>query len=147
MLRKVLTPVILAIAAVPAAAAPVLGTKEEGRALAKALVEIIDRDGIEAATQAVYDPDLPFVHSRQGVNLFTGSTVIADNREPEMVAADYSQTPDLTGELVWPRVWAAADIEDDAVLKWYHYDTQEVYDFHCFSMHANRDQGLVMVCR
>lgn len=124
------------------------GTRDEARALAERLVAIIDEKGIKAAVEAIYDPALPFVGSRMGVNLFQGSMVIADNREPETVAADYSAIADLTGAPVWPRVSAAAESGgDDAVLKWYHYDTQEVYDYHCFSMHAARDDGYVMICR
>lgn len=130
-----------------ARAAEDFGTKAEARALASTLVAIIDRDGVAAAARAVLDPDGPFRHSRMGVNLFHGSTVIADNREPETVATDYADTADLTGALVWPIISAAAEAEDDALLKWYHYDTQEVYDYHCFSMKAARDDGAVMICR
>ena len=137
----------LAALGTPALAGTDFGTKEEARALARALVAIIDADGISAAVTAMHDPAHPFAASRLGVNLFQGSVVIADNREPEMVAADYAETADLTGALVWPLIYAAAQVEDDAVLKWYHYDTQEDYDFHCYSMMAHRDDGVVMVCR
>jgi hypothetical protein len=82
-----------------------------------------------------------------GVNLFQGSIVIADNREPETVAADYSETADLTGAVVWPRIRDAGQVGDDAILTWYHYDTQEAYEYHCYSKRADRDEGLVMVCR
>jgi hypothetical protein len=131
----------------PAHAGTDFGTKEEARALATELVGIIDRDGIAAAANALLTPDGIFRRSRMGVNLFHGSTVIADNREPETVADDYSETPDLTGVPVWPRISAAAAKQDDVILKWYHYDTQEIYDYHCFSMRASRDDGTVMVCR
>lgn len=123
------------------------GTAEEANALAEALVEIIEAHGVDAAVAAIHDPEQPFVGSRMGVNLFRGATVIADNREPEMVAADYSETWDLSGVPVWPRISAAADAEGDAVLEWYHYDTQEQYTYHCASRRANRDDALVMVCR
>ena len=138
---------LVALVANASWAAQPFGTKEEARRLAEQLIQVIEAEGIRAAAEAVYNPEMPFLHTAMGVNLFTGSTVIADNREPEMVAADFSQTEDLTGAPAWPRIAAAADIADDAVLKWYHYDTQEVYDFHCFSMRATRDDGLVMVCR
>ncbi len=144
---KILAIAGLVSAAGAAAAAPPLGTKEEARRLAEKLVEIIDAEGVDAATKALYDPAQPFMSTRMGVNLFRGSVVIGDNREPETVAAAYDETEDLTGEPVWPRISAAADKADDAVLKWYHYDTQEVYDFKCFSMRASRDDGLVMICR
>jgi len=135
-------------AAASAAAASPFGTLDEARALAERLVAIIDEDGIDAAAVAIYDPAHPFVATPMGVNLFRGSVVIADNREPETVAADYAQVADLTGAPVWPRVSAAAAAGGgDAVLKWYHYDTQEVYDFHCYSLGAATDDGLVMVCR
>ena len=130
-----------------AAAGTDFGTKEEARALATKLVSIIDDEGVAAAASAVVDPDGPFRFSRMGINLFHGSTVIADNREPEMVASDYISVADLTGEPVWTRISSAADRQDDAVLDWYHYDTQEEYQYHCYSMRASRDDGLVMVCR
>ena len=131
----------------PAHAGSDFGTREEAKKLAIALIDIVNTQGIEAAVQAVYDPDQEFVGTRMGVNLFQGSSVIADNREPEMVAADYSETQDLKGDFVWPLVSAAADRQDDVVLKWYHYDTQEIYDFHCYSMRAERDDAAVMICR
>ena len=88
---------VAGLMASPTFAAEDFGTEEEARALAGALVDIIDREGVAAAALAVVDPEQPFRASRMGVNLFHGSTVIADNREPETVAADYSQTADLTG--------------------------------------------------
>jgi superfamily II DNA/RNA helicase len=67
--------------------------------------------------------------------------------EPESVATDYADFPDLTGEPIWGRISAAADRQDDAELRWYHYDTQEPYTFLCFVRRAGRDNGMVMVCR
>lgn len=123
------------------------GSAEQARALSLALVAIIDARGIGAAIDAMHDPDQPFAASRMGVNLFAGSLVIADNREPEMVAADFAEQADLTGAPAWPRIAAAADSGGDAVLEWYHYDTQAPYTYHCHSARAQRDDGLVMVCR
>ena len=137
----------LLFCASPSMADSDFGTKEEAKELASALILIIEAQGINAAASAVMDPSQPFLTSRMGVNLLTGSTIIADNREPETVAADYKEISDLTGEVVWPRIMAAAENNDDAMLKWYHYDTQEHYDYKCFSMKAERDEGLVMVCR
>ena len=123
------------------------GSREEAEALAGRMIALIDADGIEAAVEAMHNPEYPFVSARMGVNLFQGSMVVADNREPESVAADYSEVADLTGEIVWPRVIAAAQEGGDAMLLWYHYDTQEAYEYHCYSKRAGRDDGLVMVCR
>ena len=145
MFRSILA--LGAFVAMPAMAGTDFGTKDEARSLAEQLISIIDQEGIKAAAAAVVAPDSAFRNSRMGVNLFRGSVVIADNREPETVAADYSTVADLTGDPVWPRIGFAADVEDDAVLLWYHYDTQETYEYHCFSLRAQRDNGLVMVCR
>ena len=73
--------------------------------------------------------------------------MIADNREPETIAADYSETVDLNGNPVWPIIASAAEVEGDALLKWYHYDTQEEYDYKCFSKRSERSNATVMVCR
>lgn len=146
-MKSIAATLVLSLVVTPVVAGTDFGTKEEARALATELVSIINQEGVAAAAEAVVNPDGPFRHSRMGVNLFHGSTVIADNREPETVAADYSEVADLTGELAWPMISAAADRNDDVVLKWYHYDTQEVYDYNCFSMRASRDDGVVMVCR
>lgn len=151
MTRYILSATLLALSLPLAASAETteqFGTKKEARTLAEALVTIVDDQGIAAATEAVLDPAQQFRKSRMGVNLFHNGMVIADNREPETVAADYTQTPDLTGDLVWPRITAAADAGgEDAMLLWYHYDTQEEYMYHCFSLRAHRDDGMVMVCR
>ncbi len=146
-MKTTLTTIVSIMIASQAFSGTDFGTKEEARDLASRLVAIIDSGGVASAAESVVDPDGPFRYSRLGVNLFRGSIVVADNREPESVAADYSKTRDLTGELVMARILAAAAQNDDVVLKWYHYDTQEVYDFHCFSMRASRDDGTVMVCR
>lgn len=123
------------------------GTREEAKLLADRMIAIVDSEGLEAAVEAMHRSDMPFVGSRMGVNLFSGSTVIADNREPETIAADYSETVDLTGALVWPVIAAAAQVEGDAALKWYHYDTQEEYDYKCHSKRSAAVDATVMVCR
>lgn len=123
------------------------GTRAESIALADALVEVVEAGGIASAIAAVHDPMQPFAASRLGINLFHGSVEVADNREPEMVSSDYAETADLTGTPMWPLVTRAADVGDEAVLLWYHYDTQETYRYHCYSKRARRDDALVMVCR
>jgi hypothetical protein len=123
------------------------GTREEAMRLAELMISIIDAEGIEAAMTAMHSPDLPFLRTRMGVNLFQNHFVVADNREPEMVAADFARTADLTGVPVWPRISDAASRGEDVVLKWYHYDTQAHYDYHCYALAAGRDAATVMVCR
>ena len=137
------------LALIPAAcwADGYFGTREDAKHLADAMIAIVDEQGIETAITAMHDPAQPFVGSRMGVNLFRGSMVIADNREPETIAADYSETADLTGALVWPIISAAAEVGGDANLKWYHYDTQEEYDYKCFSKRSADIDVTVMVCR
>lgn len=146
-MKRILFSTVLATAGSAATAGTDFGTRAEAEQLADALVAIIQADGLATAAEAVTDPDGPFRDSPMGVNLFHGSVVIADNREPESVAADFAETADLTGELAWPRIRAAADKDTDVVLKWYHYDTQEAYDFHCYSTHAEGADAVVMVCR
>lgn len=145
----VLRPALLALLLQPglSAAGTDFGTKEEAMAMADRLIAILDRDGLSAGISSLFDPELPFAASPLGVNLFAGSVVVGDNREPEMISADYAETPDLSGVPVWPRVDAAADRGDDVILKWYHYDTQEEYDFHCYSKHSGNGKYTVMICR
>ncbi len=123
------------------------GTLEEAQRLSEALVEIVEAEGLDAAVRALYSPEHPFVTSRMGVQIFVGSHVIADSREPETVAVDFAQIRDPAGVPVWPRILSAADTGDDAVIMWYHYDTQDPYEFRCQSRRASRDSALVMVCR
>lgn len=147
MMRRLLTVVVLGMVPNLAIADGDFGTLEEAQEIATAMIVILDTHGVEAAIEAMHDRDYPFVGSRMGVNLFSGSTVIADNREPETIAADYSETADLTGTLVWPLISAAAEKGGDANLKWYHYDTQESYDYKCYSLGASTVSATVMVCR
>lgn len=146
-MKIALSAILAACLAAPVLAANDFGTKEEAREIATQVVSIIDAEGLTAAAEAIISADGPFRKSRMGINLFHGTMVVADNREPETVAVDYADFPDLTGEPIWPRITAAAEREDDAVLLWYHYDTQEDYEFHCFVKRAQRDDGMVMVCR
>lgn len=147
MIKKLCCTASLLAASAAGAADGDFGTLEEARTLARAVIEIANDGGLEAVRAAMQDPRQPFVSSRMGINLFQTHFVVADNREPEMVASDYAQIADLTGIPVWPRISAAAERQEDVVLKWYHYDTQEHYDFHCYAMKADRDDLSVMVCR
>lgn len=147
MMKRFLTVVVLGMVPNLAIADGDFGTLEEAEKIATAMIAIVDTKGVEAAIEAMHDGDYPFVGTRMGVNLFSGSTVIADNREPETIAADYSETADLTGTLVWPLIAAAAEEGRDANLKWYHYDTQESYDYKCYSLGASTAAATVMVCR
>ena len=148
MKKILLAPALaLAIAAGNAEADGDFGTKEEARAIADAMIAIVDERGLEAAIAAMHDPAHPFVTSRMGVNLFQGSIVVADNREPETIAADYSEIADLTGVAAWSLIGPAAAVEGDANLRWYHYDTQEEYEFKCHAKRATEIDVSVMVCR
>ena len=130
-----------------AVAAGPFGTREQARDFAIEIIALVDEQGLSAAAQAIIATDSKFRKSRMGINLFDGTVVIADNREPESVSTDYLEITDLTGEPIWPAIAAAADAQDDAELLWYHYDTQEEYAYKCFSMRATRENAVVMVCR
>ena len=131
----------------PAKAGTDFGTDEEADAMATRVIAMLDSAGLPATIEALFDPNLPFAASPLGINLFSGSVVVGDNREPEMVEADYSKNRDLTGKLFWPLVDAAADNREYVVLKWYHYDTQEVYDYHCLCARADIRDHTIMICR
>ena len=147
MKNRILCALGLVLAPGAAVADGDFGTREDAKHLADAMIAVVEAEGLEAGVMAMHDASQPFVSSRMGVNLFQGSTVVADNREPETIAADYSEIEDLTGTLVWPIIAAAAAVEGDAALKWYHYDTQEEYDYKCFAKHYDRENATVMVCR
>lgn len=146
-MKKLLLSACAGLAPVVAWADGDFGTRAEAKALADAMIAIVESDGLDVAVEQMHDPSQPFAASRMGVNLFQGSYVIADNREPETIAADYSETADLTGSLVWPIIAAAAEAEGDALLKWYHYDTQAEYDYKCYAKRASNVDATVMVCR
>ena len=63
------------------------------------------------------------------------------------IAADYSEIADLTGVAAWSLIGPAAAVEGDANLRWYHYDTQEEYDYKCYSKRTSDSVVTVMVCR
>ena len=95
----------------------------------------------------MHDPALPFSASSLGIHVFEKSIIVADNREPELIASSYAEVQDLTDEAMWPRIVDAADTKGEAVLKWYHYDTEAIYDYHCHSEWATPGDVLIMVCR
>lgn len=123
------------------------GTRVEAVTLAEELIKRIDRDGLQAGIDAVFDRAGPYAATRLGVNLFAGPVLIADNREPEMVAAPFDRTPDLTDEPAWPRIVEARRTGADAELIWYHYDTQAPYTYRCVVRGASSIDALVMICR
>ena len=142
-----LTAVVVLLTSALAQADSSLGTKEETDLLAAEIVRIIDEKGMDRAVQALVDPAMPFASTRQGVNLFDGSIIVGDNREPEMVRADYADLTDLNGALMWKLISEAAPENAEVVIKWYHYDTQEVYDYSCLARNAADPRFTVMVCR
>lgn len=123
------------------------GSKEEAQQIAATLSAIVQTEGLEEAISALHDPERPFSASRLGIHIFEKSVIVADNREPELIASSYAEIEDLTGEPMWPRITAAADARSDAVLEWYHYDTEAEYTYHCHSEWAVSGDVLVMVCR
>lgn len=135
------------VLALPALASGDFGTAAEARDIAAAMSGIIRSSGLEAGIAAMHDPARPFGSSRMGIHVFEQSVIVADNREPELIASSYAEIEDLTGEAMWPRITAAADAQSDAILEWYHYDTDAEYTYSCYSEWAIRGSVLVMVCR
>lgn len=123
------------------------GSGGDARAIATAMTQIIQSDGLEAGIDAMHDPAMPFSASQMGIHVFEQSIIVADNREPELIASSYAEVEDLTGETMWPRIVAAADASSDAVLEWYHYDTEAEYTYLCHSEWSVPGDVIVMVCR
>jgi len=144
---RLLTATAMLLAAATAASASDFGTEDEATALVKKMSSIVQADGLDAAIEAMHDPNMPFSASRMGIHVFQQSIIVADNREPELIAQSYAELQDLTGDYMWPRIAAAADEASVAVLEWYHYDTEEEYSYTCHSDWATPDEVLIMVCR
>ncbi|MEL7104694.1 MAG: hypothetical protein AAGM21_02155 [Pseudomonadota bacterium] len=135
------------LAATAAHASVDFGTAEDAKTITSEMVEIIQSQGLEAGIAAMHDPAKPFSASKMGIHVFEQSVIVADNREPELIASSYAEVEDLTGEPMWPRIEAAADASGDAVLEWYHYDTEAEYTYNCHSEWAVPGDVIVMTCR
>ena len=85
------------------------GTEGEARAIASQMTQIIQSGGLDAGIAAMHDASMPFSTSQMGIHVFEQSIIVADNREPELIASSYAEVEDLTGEAMWPRIVAAAD--------------------------------------
>lgn len=123
------------------------GTAEEAREIASMMTQIIQNNGLDAGIEAMHDSSQPFSASQMGIHVFEQSIIVADNREPELIASSYAEVEDLTGETMWPRIVAAADTSSDAILEWYHYDTEAEYTYQCYSEWSVPGDVIVMVCR
>ena len=128
-------------------AAEDFGTLEEAQGIASRMTEIIQAGGVDAGINAMHDDSEPFAASALGIHVFEDGIIVADNREPELLATSYEEVADLTGEPMWPRIVAAADASGDAILEWYHYDTEAEYTYACHSEWAQPGSTIVMVCR
>ena len=137
----------LALLGTSATAMNDFGTEDEARAIASKMTQIIQSDGLDAGIAAMHDASMPFSASQMGIHVFEQSIIVADNREPELIASSYAEVEDLTGEAMWPRIVAAADASSDAILEWYHYDTEAEYTYQCYSEWSVPGDVLVMVCR
>lgn len=138
-----------AIIAVPtiATAGAEFGSEAEAWALVDEMVGVIQDSGLDAGIAAMHDAGQPFAETKMGVHIFEAGIIVADNREPELIASSYEEVADLTNEPMWPRIVEAANAESEAVLEWYHYDTEAEYTYHCPSKWAKGEEVLVMVCR
>lgn len=123
------------------------GSEQDARNIANQMSTIIQASGIDAGIAAMHDAGQPFSASQLGIHVFEDGIIVGDNREPELLAASYADVADLTGEPMWPRIVAAANEQADAILEWYHYDTEAEYTYACYSEWAIADSALVMVCR
>ena len=146
MKTKLITAVIAAFCA-GAASAGDFGSEQEAQDIAKMMSGIIQSDGLDAGIAAMHDTAKPFTTSTLGIHLFEDGIIVGDNREPELLAASYMEVEDLTGDPMWPRSVAAADAKTDAILEWYHYDTESEYSYACYSEWAIEGSAIVMVCR
>ncbi len=82
-----------------------------------------------------------------GVNLLSDGTLVADNREPETVGADYTTSIDLNGERLWPRIAdTLAGGGDEVVIPWTHYDTGAPYDYRCVLRSVDDGSVIAMIC-
>lgn len=135
------------VAASTAHASVDFGTAEDAKNITSEMVQIIQSEGLDAGINAMHDPAKPFSTSKMGIHVFEQSVIVADNREPELIASSYAEVEDLTGEPMWPRIVAAADASGDAVLEWYHYDTEAEYTYNCHSEWAVPGDVIVMTCR
>lgn len=136
-----------ALCAFAASHAFAFGTLEEAETMAAEMISIINTDGVDGAISAMHDPAKPFSASVMGIHVFEDTIIVADNREPELIATSYADVQDLTGEAMWPRISAAADTKSEAVLEWYHYDTEAEYTYNCYSERAANEAVVVMICR
>lgn len=80
---------VLGLTTMPAFAGNAFGTDAEARALAAEMIAIITDGGVDAAIDAMHDASKPFVNAAMGVHVFEQSIIVADNREPELIASSY----------------------------------------------------------
>lgn len=62
------------------------GTKAEAREIAAGLSGIIQTYGVDAGNNAMHDAAMPFSTSQLGIHVFEQGIIVADNREPELIA-------------------------------------------------------------
>lgn len=146
-MRTTVSAIFCILGATSVSAGVAFGTDEEARSIAAQMNKIVQSGGVDAAIDAMHSPDQLFVTTQMGVHVFEQSIIVAENREPELIASSYAEVEDLTGEPMWPRILAAADAKSDAILEWYHYDTETEYTYNCYSEWATPGDVLVMVCR
>jgi len=147
MIRRGLAIFALSMPGLSVSAGTDFGTAEEAEAIATMMIEIVNAGGVDAGVAAMHDEKLPFATTALGVNLFDGSVLVADNGEPERVASDYAYTTDRQGTAIFPGLTEALSRGQTIQLRWYHYDTQEVYLFDCHGRSSELHDAHVMVCR
>ncbi|MEM7696527.1 MAG: hypothetical protein AAF318_18935 [Pseudomonadota bacterium] len=132
----------------PAAVASTYGTAEEAAGLAKELIAIIDAGGLSAGLSAVHDPSGPFQTTGMGVHIFDSSVIIADSRDPDLESVSYAGVADLDGQDFWDTMVAAANTDQNTVVRWYDYDDPSVeYTFNCHSEWQTPGEVMVWICR
>ena len=146
-MKTIISAALLTLASSVAIAGTDFGTDQEARDITQQMVDIIKDQGLDAGIAAMHDASGPFLDTKMGVHIFQESIIVADNREPELIAASYAGVTDANGNDMWEMIQAAAAETTDFVTLWTHYDTNEPYEYHCFTQYAVEGQVTVMTCR
>ena len=124
------------------------GTDEDIQETVPALIEYVEENGSDAAIEALDDPDHEFGGHNLGLMIWVDGQMGMHNRYPELAGVDFDQLQDLEGNYVIEDFSAAADAGGDYSLNyWPHYDTEEEYEYHCWSEWVEEPRILVAACR
>lgn len=124
------------------------GTDEQVREKVDELIAYIKANGTDAAVAALADESTSLGGAEPGLMVWIDGVMGAHNKYPDLGGVDFEQMQDLRGQYIVNDFTENANNGGGYSLNyWPHYETEQEYEYHCFSKWVEKGSVMVTGCR